>query len=216
MRKAVKNNLIRKILISIIILSVILLIFNYISKTEKNSEEAIPKATETNLDNILMLKPAPDSLKATTEELLFLHFNSSIAINYDEYKLKKGKRNSRKQILDAVNQTVKFFLFNLEESISSPGRIRGAVSLYYPIIVTFLVIVLDGKLFDARIENNNGSYVLDLSRAPVKKEFFSSYLSKINQDISIISDKIIFEREILSTYLKKDPIEDAHENIPEL
>ena len=163
-----------------------------------------------------------------------IHYSDfdSVAITYDEYKIKKGTRNTRKNILEAVNQIVKFFLFDLEESISSPGRIRGAVSSYYPIIVTFLAIVLDGKLFDARIENNKltleerkhilynykfrprNSYInIDFWIDVVKKEFFSSYLSEIKQDISLISDKIIFERELLSTYLKKDPIEVAHETV---
>jgi len=163
-----------------------------------------------------------------------IHYSDldSVAIACDEYKIKKGKRNTRKNILEAVNQTVKFFLFDLEESINSPGRIRGAVSSYYPVIVTFLAIVLDGKLFDARIENNNvsieerkhilynykfrprNSYInIDFWIDIVKKEFFSSYLSKINQDISLISDKIIFDRELLSSYLKKDPIETAHETV---
>jgi len=156
----------------------------------------------------------------------------SVAITYDEYKIKKGTRNTRKNILEAVNQTVKFFLFDLEESINSPGRINGAVSSYYPIIVTFLAIVLDGKLFDARIENNNvtleerkhilynytfrprNSYVnIDFWIDIVKKEFFSSYLSKIKKDISLISDKIIFERELLLSYLKKDSVVTAHETV---
>jgi ABC-type thiamine transport system substrate-binding protein len=63
------------------------------------------------------------------------------------------KRNDpttgRNDILEAINQLVKFQDFDVRESINAPGRIKDATSPYFPIELSFLAIVFDGKLFEA-------------------------------------------------------------------
>ena len=150
-----------------------------------------------------------------------------VAITYDEYKIKskaKGKRSSsRKEIFEAVNQVVKFQNFDMEESVNAPGRIKNATSPFFPIELSFLAIVFDGRLFEALVLNGNfaikerkhilfhyryrprGSFVnLDFWIDVVKKEFFSTYLTKVLRDISLISNKVKSERELLLVYLKKN------------
>lgn len=151
----------------------------------------------------------------------------NVAITYDEYRIKSNAKRrlpaSRKEIFEAVNQVVKFQNFDMEESVRAPGRIKSATSPFFPAELGFLAIVFDGRLFEALVHNGKfaieerehvllhyryrprNSFVnLDFWIDVVKKEFFSTYLTKIHRDISLISDKIKSERELLLAYLKKD------------
>ena len=146
----------------------------------------------------------------------------NVAITYDEYRIQSDAKK-RKEIFEAVNQVVKFQNFDMEESIRAPGRIKSATSPFFPVELSFLAIVFDGRLFEAIIKNGKpmieerkhvllhyryrprNSFVnLDFWIDIVKKGFFPTYLTKIHRDISLISDKIVAERELLLTYLKKD------------
>ena len=152
----------------------------------------------------------------------------NVAITYDEYRIKRNAKRrvlskTRKEIFESVNQAVKFQSFDMEESIRAPGRIKSATSPFFPIEISFLAIVFDGRLFEVTMANNrpmieekdhvllyyryrpretsvNVDFWIDI----VKKGFFSAYLRKIHRDIALISDKIVSETKLLSAYLKKD------------
>jgi hypothetical protein len=91
---------------------------------------------------------------------------------------------------------VKFQDFDVEESVTSPGRIRGATSPLFPVELSFLAVVFDGRLFEAVVSKgkslveerkhlllhyryrsrksfNNLNFWIDV----VKKEFFPDYLT---------------------------------------
>jgi hypothetical protein len=169
-----------------------------------------------------------------------IHYSNfdRVAIAYQEYKISglesddsghgtPARRNDptagRNDILEAINQLVKFQEFDTHESVTSPGRIKGASSPYYPIELSFLAVVFDGKLFEAIPENSdltlqeskhillhfnykpknsfeNLNYFIDI----VQKDYFKEYMSKINKDISLIGSKIESEKGKLIKYLKKD------------
>lgn len=171
-----------------------------------------------------------DQLKGT-KRIHYTDFDRT-AIAYNEYKIDEVRADSpkkrettagRNEIFEAVNQLVKFQDFDVEESVTSPGRIRGATSPLFPVELSFLAVVFDGRLFEAVVSRgkplveerkhlllhyiyrprksfNNLNFWIDV----VKKEFFPDYLTKISQDISLMRDKVISERELLSRYLRKD------------
>jgi len=181
-----------------------------------------------------------------SEGVKHIHYSDfdRIAIAYKEYKISDfvnddaektnlGKKNGSKKksdpaagrsdILEAINQLVKFQNFDVTESIISPGRIKGATSPFFPIEVSFLAVVFHGRLFEAivgkgkpvleerkhvllhyvyrpRKSFNNLNFWIDF----VTKEYFPDYLSRISQDISLIHSKIVSKQSLLSKYLRKD------------
>lgn len=167
----------------------------------------------------------------SSKQMRHLHYADfdNIAITYDEYKIQSDAKKrhkakkSRRDIFEAINQVVKFQNFDMEESIRAPGRIKSAKSPFFPVELSFLAIVFDGKLFEATTKNakhlieEKEHILLHYKYRPresfvdydfwidvVKKEFFSTYLSKIHEDISLIDEKIVSERKLLSEYLRKD------------
>jgi hypothetical protein len=167
------------------------------------------------------------------------------AIAYQEYKISEwselnsdenvSKRKSdptagRNEVLEAINQVVKFLEFDFDESVNSPGRIKDATSPLFPIELNFIAIVFDGKLFEAIIgkgkavleeskhillhfvyrpkkSSKNLNYWIDV----VNKDFFPEYMNQISKDITLIEAKIETNQKILSQYLLKDNAGDGIE-----
>lgn len=143
-------------------------------------------------------------------------------------KRKSDSTAGRNDIREAINQLVKFQEFDVNESITSPGRIKGATSPYFPVELSFLAIVFDGKLFEAILDNGKISLeernhlVLHFIYRPKKsysnlnffidivhKDYFKEYMAKISADVSLISSKVENDKNKLLTYLKKDSNEPA-------
>ena len=153
--------------------------------------------------------------------------------NRNSGKKKSGLPEGRNDILEAINQLVKFQEFDMTESVISPGRIRGAASPFFPVELSFLSVVFDGKLFEAIVDKGkpileerthlllhyiyrprksfkNLNFWIDI----VAKAAFPKYLERIHQDISMIHSKLIAEREPLSQYLRKDLLENSSDLKP--
>jgi len=177
-----------------------------------------------------------------SEGVKHIHYFSfdRVAIAYKEYRIsefvitdkektelenKKGSKNridrgaGRNDILEAINQLVKFQNFDMNESIMSPGRIRGATSPFFPVELSFLSIVIDGKLFEAAVDQakitleerkhqvyrprgsfSNLNFWIDV----VTKEYFPEYLSIVTRDISMMLSKVVSKQSLLTKYLLKD------------
>ena len=160
-----------------------------------------------------------------------------IAIAYQEYKIASldgsdsgNKRNDsttgRNDVLEAINQLVKFQEFDVRENINAPKGVKTASSPYFPVELSFLAIVFDGKLFEAvqdkgelslketnhlllhfiyrpRNSFNNLNYFIDI----VQKDHFRDFMTEIQEDIALLSSKIEAEKDKLLKYLKKDVYE---------
>jgi len=155
-----------------------------------------------------------------------------IGISYEQYKLQEDskKERSRNDILGAINQIVKSQVADIEESFRrytetlEAGQYDSETAKrypYFPIKISFLAIVFDGKLFEARVaegktkikESDHILYhniycqretfdELDFWIDIVKREYFPTYLRKIDRSISKIQNQIISGKEQLMAYLK--------------
>ncbi|MEM3641560.1 MAG: hypothetical protein QXH37_06545 [Candidatus Bathyarchaeia archaeon] len=156
-----------------------------------------------------------------SSEMLNIHYANfqRVAITYGEFKFGKEK-NGRREIFEAVNQLVKFQSYDFKETAN---QLKEAEHPYFPVMLSFLAIVLDGLLFEATIENGQiqleeRDHILLHTRSRpkyatadfdywidiVKKEHFCKYMEEIDNDISLIGSKIIANRDLLKKYLTKD------------
>jgi len=159
-----------------------------------------------------------------------LHYSSfdRIASTYVEAKPKsvKSDRSDKltksNRIADAIYKTIKAWIYYEQTSLDSAIK---AVHRYFPIEVAFLVIVLDGRLYEASVNgeeielrrtdhlllkksyrslysNREADYSIDI----VTRGFFNNYLELVNKDIRLL--KMRFRKRIneLQRYLKKSDV----------
>jgi hypothetical protein len=166
-------------------------------------------------------KPSPLSLVA---RLVPLHYHSfeRIASTYCEVNpAKKGKKDMIKdnEIRDAIYKTIKACVHYQERALDSSQK---AASPYFPIEVTFLVLVLDGKLVEALVDEGHVrvqktdhmllqksyrpkyhreeiEYVIDV----VTRSFFTSYIKMVERDISLLWGHLLQYKTDLESYLRK-------------
>ena len=133
---------------------------------------------------------------------------------------KKDKASIKyNQIRDAIYKTIKACTYYQERTLDSSVK---AASPYFPIEVTFLVIVLDGKLVEALVDGDHVrvqstdhillkklyrpkyrreevEYAIDI----VTKNFFSSYMNMVERDISLLWEHLLQYKTDLESYLRK-------------
>jgi len=149
-----------------------------------------------------------------------LHYRNVKKVS-THFPLLKPEGKEKKDIYEAVMQLVKAQSFEVKEAIR---RLETIIHPYRPLFFNFLAIVFDGPMFEATLKNGEWKlremeygliwrnfqpdyeyfggplrYTIDV----VKKQYFPSYLSEIERDIALLTQKIKSNIDAVSLYLKK-------------
>jgi hypothetical protein len=165
--------------------------------------------------------PTPLSLVTPLVPLHYFSFER-IASTYCEVNpVKKGTKDAIKdnEIRDAIYKTIKACAYYQERTLDSSAK---AASPYFPIEVTFLVMVLDGKLVEALVDGGHvrvqktDHMLLEKSYRPkyhreeieyvidvVTKSYFSSYMKMVERDTSLLWEHLLQYKTDLESYLRK-------------
>jgi len=137
------------------------------------------------------------------------------------FPLLKPEGKEKSDIYEAVMQLVKAQSFEVKEAMKRSETIAHP---YHPLFFNFLAVVFDGIILEATLEKGEIElnevehglirrsfqpdyeyfggplqYTIDV----VKKQYFSSYLSKIEQDIFSLTKRIKSNIDVVSNYLKR-------------
>jgi hypothetical protein len=153
-----------------------------------------------------------------------LHFNKLKKVATLFPMLKPGGREKR-DLYQAIMQLVKAQSFEVKNAIRRSPTIRHS---FHPLYFSFLAVVFDGLMFEAAIENGEIKLTpidhglvqksfqpdYDYFGGPLRytidvmnKGYFSKYLSEVENDLKVITNKIKLNIDEVSKYLKRPSVQ---------
>lgn len=161
------------------------------------------------------------------KEFNYVHVVINGLVHYKQFKkvassyklIKPNSDKDKEDIYEVVMQLIKAQIFDVEQALNRDKSIKHT---HYPIFFSFLAIVFDGKMFEAKIVGNDidleevsygliraqympsySDHLLDYQIDVVKREYLNNYLSQLEQDIYSLKSTIMEHHSDMVKYLNR-------------